>query len=95
MVPIQKLDAADGNPVRLKLNEIIDILNGNPEPPIRPDWSNDAPVAPGKWKRHATSEKLMLDRENMTQVIAHLTDQQREEIVEDLGEVPTQEVTES
>lgn len=88
---ISKLDAADGNPVRLKINELIDVLNGNPAPVVRPEWSNDAPVVTGKWRPLEGSDKLMLDRNNMTHVIANLTDAQRAEIIEDLGDMPTGE----
>lgn len=83
---ITKLEDAENNPVRSKINEVIDVLNGNPEPPVRPDWSNDAPIPQGKWHSHNNSDKLLIDRNNMTHTKSSLTDEQKLEIAEDMPE---------
>lgn len=91
-----KLEEADGNIMRKAHNDlvqtvwdIIDVLNGNPPAPVRPDWSNDAPPvvrATGKWHPHPNSDKLVLDREDFSHTIASLTEEEKAEMEEDMAE---------
>lgn len=97
---IEPLPNPEGNPVRAKINEIIEYLVGRDHPAIvmedikvesaeedvkKPVWSNGgAPTVP-KWKKHLTDQSLLINRNGVQWPIKLLTTEQKQEIGEDLG----------
>jgi|GEM_PF-3852532 len=77
--------------INMQTGEVIDaatrrVVGHIPSP--APNWSN-APKPEGKWRRHPSSERILLDRRNNTHMVSALTEAQLAEARADLnGEFP-------